>query len=100
VTDAFDVVAVGIEDIAAVVVGVVPTQTGWPLSVPPASIAAAWKASTRLSALSAMWRRPRTGSPWASMKKDGLPPSSLPNPAAASENSIKSFSPSGASAFS
>src|SRR5437763_14403722 len=55
---------------------------GRPLSVPPASIAAAWKASTcaRLSALSAIWRRPRTGSPWDSVKKDGLPPSSLPKP--------------------
>ena len=50
VADGFHVVAVGVEHEGAVVVGVVDSRTpGPPLSVAPASSAAAWKASDHLA---------------------------------------------------
>jgi hypothetical protein len=70
VVHGLQVVAVGVEHEGAVVAGVVlRAQAGAPLSVPPASSAAAWKASTaaRSSARSATWATVGV-SDWASQK--------------------------------
>ena len=71
---------------------------GAPLSVPPASSAAAWKSSTvaRSGAVKATCTFSVVGSRWSVIQNHGLP--SLPKPPVRGIGSISKEKPSGASA--
>jgi hypothetical protein len=107
VADGLDVVAVEIEDVTAVVVGVVPPQARCAV-VGPSCVDGGSMDGVELPPTLGSQRDVKPPphrlamalDEWPSMKNDGRSASFLPNAAAASENSIKSFSPSGASAFS
>jgi hypothetical protein len=97
-----DVVAVWVENVAAVVVGVVPAQPGRAVVRPARRDRCGMEGvdlRTRLGAEGDV-KPALYGFSVGPMKKDGRVPSSLPNPAAASENSISRDIPRGASAFS